>query len=620
MAVYVGDYRSRKGHKALFATKQVERGEVLLEEKTALIPPRRFLEALSLRDLWRNFLQLSDEMRTEILSLYATPVYIRNRCELVNRSAFFEEFPLEIPEEEQETFFLLSRVFQSNAYGDHLYLLTSRANHSCKPNAYRAASFDGVRLWSLKRIEKGEEVTVSFLTEELESLPQSIRTRHLPFHCWCSACVNPLDSARAFVCRRPGCTGHLFALKERDGQTGRLLADCSGCACALPSSSEAELLQREDTAVSRLNGLKQISSASLHQIRTPPRHPNTSIAPPPCASSQTLHLPMGSESQSRSESLPTPGHREPISPTASGSGGSPDASTSQADVWFEKGRTLWEETVAAFGRAHWLTREAAKVAAMFCLRALKAELSLVRRRSTQEHQRERGRIREGGGKRGGGVSSPSCQLHDLHSESLEGGKEKEGQGVSTSTGGPGLHREVCCDEESLLQKGGQGGNSSGGFEDRGGVYELRGRGEGRGDQGDASLSSAFGGQFLTGRLTLWARRRLFFLDLLRQAWEAEAALNGRLCNRNGALVRGLVSDCYRLLGDFSSAKRECEAALSEIRDFFSEEDEPFRFVSVRLRKAEGKDPGWGDEMEEGLVDYGEGFKCQIEASSNDRSL
>ena len=92
------------------------------------------------------------------------------------------------------------QVDGKDTYAARLLARVSTCNHSCRPNAAVSVSDDLVTLYSLRRIEAGEEITVSYGTSLLW-LPLQMRRTQLArvwgFVCKCQRCETDLHRAMA---------------------------------------------------------------------------------------------------------------------------------------------------------------------------------------------------------------------------------------------------------------------------------------------------------------------------------------------------------------------------------------------------------------------------------------
>ena len=93
----------------------------------------------------------------------------------------------------------MERIYLNNTYGHGLFIKSSRMNHSCLPCV--EMSMDGgkeTEVRSVREIEEGEEITVSYLKTDL-LLPKKERSERLDywgFVCSCKLCLLTEDASR----------------------------------------------------------------------------------------------------------------------------------------------------------------------------------------------------------------------------------------------------------------------------------------------------------------------------------------------------------------------------------------------------------------------------------------
>lgn len=87
--------------------------------------------------------------------------------------------------------YMMRKKETGECFGGQLIEVHSRINHSCDPNC--VSSFDGtsVFLISLRTIEEGEEITVSYTdTSKPRNERQEYLKQNLFFDCKCSLCIS----------------------------------------------------------------------------------------------------------------------------------------------------------------------------------------------------------------------------------------------------------------------------------------------------------------------------------------------------------------------------------------------------------------------------------------------
>eukprot|EP01065_Artemidia_motanka_P021487 TRINITY_DN25718_c0_g1_i1.p1 TRINITY_DN25718_c0_g1~~TRINITY_DN25718_c0_g1_i1.p1 ORF type:complete len:420 (+),score=123.18 TRINITY_DN25718_c0_g1_i1:46-1260(+) len=134
-----------------------------------------------------------------------------------------------------------------------LYVALSRVSHSCAPNCSWLA-VDGKRqLRTIRTVERGEELSVTYIGTASLLRPKSMRQAELltgwHFLCACQRCSAPVDDARSARC--PRCGGRAVA-------TTTDFAPCGDCGAAI-GSEEAAAVKRDEGAL--VAGLGQVQEA-----------------------------------------------------------------------------------------------------------------------------------------------------------------------------------------------------------------------------------------------------------------------------------------------------------------------------------------------------------------------
>jgi hypothetical protein len=132
-----------------------------------------------LADIEKGFSSLSPEQQTEVLQLHDH----------------------RFPNEENQSHLLT--IFRSNAYNsgdDHIGLFPkcARINHSCRPNCLNFWSEKTSKriIYAGRDIEKGEEITVSYIPLLKSTQQRQERLQQYGFTCTCSACQSSESSKR----------------------------------------------------------------------------------------------------------------------------------------------------------------------------------------------------------------------------------------------------------------------------------------------------------------------------------------------------------------------------------------------------------------------------------------
>ena len=90
-----------------------------------------------------------------------------------------------------------ARILANASTGDHLlFERLSRINHSCSPNMAREYDGDSAFLFALKDVQKGEELTISYLSDAALEMSADKRRAELKakFNFWCACDWCGMDS------------------------------------------------------------------------------------------------------------------------------------------------------------------------------------------------------------------------------------------------------------------------------------------------------------------------------------------------------------------------------------------------------------------------------------------
>lgn len=163
-----------------FATEILEPGDVILREEPVMLiepPPLRQGMGYDVREVGRRvqaaFDLLPEETRIDILSL----------------SSYSST-----EEKDSVNYNVLNAIFRSNAYvsGDRIGLFPriARINHSCRPNTsyFWDAKLNRRIVFATRRIQKGEELSVSYISLLAAHEDRQKRLDKYGFQCACEAC------------------------------------------------------------------------------------------------------------------------------------------------------------------------------------------------------------------------------------------------------------------------------------------------------------------------------------------------------------------------------------------------------------------------------------------------
>lgn len=323
------EIKESKHHgKTLVATKRLEPelpfGLLVFMDEALLVMPTRGSEAdmsgappeilepgPQMWTDWWTYRQQPEEVRQRILSLYtdmdcphaaAVRNYLWQKHEESAEEKRDDDFDKGILSHHIEEFVRFTMVIRFNSvelhppsedgsgpgadYGHGLFETACRMNHSCKPNCVWITSQDGraKEVRAIKTIEEGEELTIDYVGEILEPIPQRRRELLLTkgFTCQCDRCSAEHDDTRRFRCvetKTTGCAGAHF-LSQPDLCTEPELLNCDQCGAEASESYVATMLIKETELVKEINALnhedfdKDDSAERIVQL-DPPHHLHT---------------------------------------------------------------------------------------------------------------------------------------------------------------------------------------------------------------------------------------------------------------------------------------------------------------------------------------------------------
>lgn len=146
-------------------------------------------------------------------------------------------------------------------FGHGLFETACRMNHSCKPNCVWITTQDGLakEVRAIKPIQEGEQLTIDYVGETTEPIPQRRRELLLTkgFTCKCDRCSADYDDTRRFRCanrERTACDGVHFLVQPDLSAVPELL-DCSRCRVAASDDYLKTMLEKETSLVREINAL-----------------------------------------------------------------------------------------------------------------------------------------------------------------------------------------------------------------------------------------------------------------------------------------------------------------------------------------------------------------------------
>jgi SET domain len=148
-------------------------------------------------------------------------------------------------------------------YGHGLFETACRMNHSCKPNCVWITTQDGTakEVRAIKSIDEGEQLTVDYVGQTTEPIPQRRRELMITkgFTCECDRCSAAYDDTRRFRCvnqEQRACPGEHF-LSQPDLSALPELLNCSHCGAVAPLSYLNSMLEKEMILVEEINALNK---------------------------------------------------------------------------------------------------------------------------------------------------------------------------------------------------------------------------------------------------------------------------------------------------------------------------------------------------------------------------
>lgn len=269
--------------KILKSLRACEAGEVLLVEEPAVAVVQASTEP-TLQDLqaWIDKLAaLPGETRAGVLDLSCPTQAILGGtlADLLGENGEHADVALHCPDSlctgDMWRFLRIAEcnTFQvpdaSGGVRIELLILASRMNHSCLPNALRGPGEEEgtVEVRALRRLEAGEEISISYFDDDALCMPTAARRAVLQgrwqFKCECKRCMAP-DSLRAFRCAKAGCDG--VHLTDIDGEEA--LGPCARCSAVLSSAAIADAFASEKRFRDALPDAERTASDAVEGLGT----------------------------------------------------------------------------------------------------------------------------------------------------------------------------------------------------------------------------------------------------------------------------------------------------------------------------------------------------------------
>ena len=269
--VQVMDGPASTGQQLVRARWRFSPGQVIFEEAPSLFMNGVCSDIYAMSKVLDRFFALPQADRTRILALhpsdaihlkhgqqcaaptlaYADHTVDRSSVEASTLLGLLKQDGYCVPEGEEAVAEKFLLVWDANAFdsdtGRVIYVILSRVNHSCAPNALRVQHGGRICLVALREIEPGEEVTQSYLNQDMLLEPRAMRQRRLTSwfpSCWCLRCASEWDDVRCFPCATKTCTDSACTALSSAG-----IAGCNVCG-AVPTNS-ASLLRMEQQIVDK---------------------------------------------------------------------------------------------------------------------------------------------------------------------------------------------------------------------------------------------------------------------------------------------------------------------------------------------------------------------------------
>lgn len=180
-----------------FATTDIPRGTRLTLEEPLLMAKRGQVGRSLTQTTWEAYAAMSLSKGEAYDQLYYAPrlydIYVAEVQKSVRGAS----------DDIMECMARVAATRASNSYGDGVYELGSRFNHSCTPNCNQSDTGDGkMAIYSVRDVKAGEELTASYTDIDQ---PQEARQKHLDhygFVCDCSACDLATEEGRRSEERR----------------------------------------------------------------------------------------------------------------------------------------------------------------------------------------------------------------------------------------------------------------------------------------------------------------------------------------------------------------------------------------------------------------------------------
>lgn len=180
-----------------FATTDIPRGTRLTLEEPLLMAKRGQVGRSLTQTTWKAYATMCLSKREAYDQLYYAPrlydIYVAEVQKSVRGAS----------DDIKECMARVAATRASNSYGDGVYELGSRFNHSCTPNCNQSNTGDGkMAIYSVRDVQAGEELTVSYTSIDQPHEARQNHLDHYGFVCDCSACDLATEKGRQSEERR----------------------------------------------------------------------------------------------------------------------------------------------------------------------------------------------------------------------------------------------------------------------------------------------------------------------------------------------------------------------------------------------------------------------------------
>eukprot|EP01068_Selenidium_serpulae_P012689 Selendium_serpulae@DN5863_c0_g3_i3.p1 len=151
---------------------------------------------------------VSPSTQQRILTLFAPEAAVGREVKVLRKHFDLEDHPADLVEKLLQVWVHNCFEHKDDPVGYIMIFMVSFASHSCIPNAIWHITDDEQFVLKARRIiRKGEEICLSYLSEEALFEPTSLRQKNFEstkgFQCTCPRCLAEVDPSRGFRC--PSC-------------------------------------------------------------------------------------------------------------------------------------------------------------------------------------------------------------------------------------------------------------------------------------------------------------------------------------------------------------------------------------------------------------------------------